>query len=265
MASLCGVFGLAIFLCLFYYNEALRRDSNVEALGSDESVELRQMSSDLVEHRGVRTNAKLDTSFVSKRGGEGGKKKQKEKGKGGNKPQGTKGKKSEGTSVCPLKNLTGMCQMEGLSPACCEQHQHSKCEKYKNEKGFSWTVCDKFKNRRYEAASLLTACNNIADILANDKNYARGNCQPKPTLEPTSACPLKNLTGMCQMEGLSPACCEQHQHAECDKYKNEKGFSWTVCDKFKNRRYEADGFRTACNNPADNAATDKNYALGNCH
>eukprot|EP00928_Gymnodinium_smaydae_P010641 TRINITY_DN1400_c0_g2_i2.p1 TRINITY_DN1400_c0_g2~~TRINITY_DN1400_c0_g2_i2.p1 ORF type:complete len:511 (-),score=116.47 TRINITY_DN1400_c0_g2_i2:205-1593(-) len=58
MASLRGFFGLAISLCLFYYDEALRRDADDEDLSSRESSEFRKVSSDLLELRDARTNAK---------------------------------------------------------------------------------------------------------------------------------------------------------------------------------------------------------------
>eukprot|EP00928_Gymnodinium_smaydae_P023713 TRINITY_DN1945_c0_g4_i1.p1 TRINITY_DN1945_c0_g4~~TRINITY_DN1945_c0_g4_i1.p1 ORF type:complete len:170 (-),score=19.53 TRINITY_DN1945_c0_g4_i1:120-629(-) len=113
MAFLCGFFGLAIFPCLFYYDEALRRSTGDEALRKDESSEsseFRQMPSDLLELRTARTDAKFvrshDASLFLKRN---------------ELPQ------------CVVTVGDTKCEYpkKALSPECCKAYQEEVCYGFK--------------------------------------------------------------------------------------------------------------------------------------
>eukprot|EP00928_Gymnodinium_smaydae_P100166 TRINITY_DN9762_c0_g1_i1.p1 TRINITY_DN9762_c0_g1~~TRINITY_DN9762_c0_g1_i1.p1 ORF type:complete len:261 (-),score=45.75 TRINITY_DN9762_c0_g1_i1:125-907(-) len=253
MAYHCGFFGLAIFPCLFYYDEALRRDAHAEALHSDASSELRQMSSDQLELRDARIDAKLDASLYFKRGAK--------KSEGESKFQAEK--MSEG---CRVKVGDTHCEFAGpFSSECCELQQAEVCVELEREYlNVSYPVCDKINGtvRKKNQCSVaekeaVRKTNCLHNAIVSEKRRAKQEL----TLEPTAVCPLKKPTYTCEMHWLSPACCEQRQFQLCRPYKKE--INGTVCDKFKGKELKDSNWR-ACHNQADLWAIEKNGFVGNC-
>eukprot|EP00928_Gymnodinium_smaydae_P023714 TRINITY_DN1945_c1_g3_i1.p1 TRINITY_DN1945_c1_g3~~TRINITY_DN1945_c1_g3_i1.p1 ORF type:complete len:246 (-),score=41.67 TRINITY_DN1945_c1_g3_i1:156-893(-) len=243
MAFRGGFFVLASFPCLFYYDEALRRNQNDEAMTSDKSTEFRQTSSDLLELRNARTDAKLMRSHDASLFLKGP-------------------KKIEG---CRVKVGDTTCEFEGqFLVDCCKQHQAEVCSDFRNYSVTSMPPhCDEFQggtmggfcSPEEEASMKKTTCLN--DAGKSEKKKAMQKLRP----EPTPVCRLKELGGNCDKEWLSPECCDMYKVFTCQKRRREKSDEQlSNCYKFTGRGIH----RSACADQANKLAVETNYAVGNC-
>eukprot|EP00928_Gymnodinium_smaydae_P023707 TRINITY_DN1945_c0_g1_i2.p1 TRINITY_DN1945_c0_g1~~TRINITY_DN1945_c0_g1_i2.p1 ORF type:complete len:169 (-),score=22.49 TRINITY_DN1945_c0_g1_i2:148-603(-) len=135
MAFLCGFFGLAIFPCLFYYDEALRRNTGDEVL----------------ELRAARTDAKLVRSHDASLGF---------------KDQQPHCNVTVGDTTCEYPGRS-------LSPGCCKAYQEEVCYGFKERDVTFWTQppCDKLNLYRKPS---LKPCMNFGDhwyIHNNEQGY----------------------------------------------------------------------------------------------
>eukprot|EP00928_Gymnodinium_smaydae_P081333 TRINITY_DN6487_c0_g3_i1.p1 TRINITY_DN6487_c0_g3~~TRINITY_DN6487_c0_g3_i1.p1 ORF type:complete len:351 (+),score=45.37 TRINITY_DN6487_c0_g3_i1:48-1055(+) len=240
MASLCGFFGLVIFL-YFYYAEAVRRQVVDEALSSNESAELRQLSSDLLELRDARTNTKLvrshDASLFFKNGGV---KKQEE---------------FTGARLCHVKVVNDFVEVENLSAPCCKGNQAWVCSKFKTYRE-NWThpSCDKLNSRALDE----TACSNEADkaILENSGPLESAMTEEFTKLFPKCVVEVEDDT--CTMGHMTERCCEDSHAYYCSAFEGYNiNISWKnrSCDKLSRA---PDGF--ACPSPRDRSCHVDIYA-----
>eukprot|EP00928_Gymnodinium_smaydae_P057961 TRINITY_DN4118_c0_g1_i1.p1 TRINITY_DN4118_c0_g1~~TRINITY_DN4118_c0_g1_i1.p1 ORF type:complete len:350 (+),score=104.61 TRINITY_DN4118_c0_g1_i1:82-1131(+) len=178
MASRYGKLGLAIYPCLFHFDGAVRRDTDMEGedMGADASLERRQSSSGQLELREVKAHATLvDTSMFWKKG----------------KP-----------TKCTVKVAYTECKFESLTPACCEEQQAKVCYDFKDVTT-SWKspLCDKFKGR----AADMSKCSSKGDKAATASNTKTATCLRDTTsyektislvtLPPSTQDPLQTTPG----------------------------------------------------------------------
>eukprot|EP00928_Gymnodinium_smaydae_P023710 TRINITY_DN1945_c0_g1_i5.p1 TRINITY_DN1945_c0_g1~~TRINITY_DN1945_c0_g1_i5.p1 ORF type:complete len:290 (-),score=36.76 TRINITY_DN1945_c0_g1_i5:106-924(-) len=233
MAFLCGFFGLAIFPCLFYYDEALRRSTGDEALRKDESSEFRQIPSDLLELRSARTDAKLvrshDASLVFK----------------GNQPR---CKVTVGNTTCEYPGRS-------LSPDCCKTEQELVCYGFKERNIAFWTQppCDKLNLERNPS---MKACKNLKDGLYLMKNKEGMECMKAklkgdPGQQPLCKVKVGGTTCEFPNRSLSPACCKETQTMVCHAFKEQKATIFVKTPPCNKLNLSMEPSMEGCMNAAD--------------
>eukprot|EP00928_Gymnodinium_smaydae_P023712 TRINITY_DN1945_c0_g3_i1.p1 TRINITY_DN1945_c0_g3~~TRINITY_DN1945_c0_g3_i1.p1 ORF type:complete len:192 (-),score=27.90 TRINITY_DN1945_c0_g3_i1:174-749(-) len=165
MAFLRGFFGLVIFLCLFYCDEALRRDVGDESFRDNESSAFGHVSSDLLELRAARTDAKLvrshETSLSSKAS------KDSKAFKGKNKKRRCKVKVGDTTCEFPGRSL---------SPKCCNEIQKKVCHGFKEQNVILYVKKRPCNKLNLERAPSMKACKNLKDGLYLKTNKEGEKC-----------------------------------------------------------------------------------------
>eukprot|EP00928_Gymnodinium_smaydae_P092021 TRINITY_DN7579_c0_g4_i1.p1 TRINITY_DN7579_c0_g4~~TRINITY_DN7579_c0_g4_i1.p1 ORF type:complete len:228 (-),score=31.37 TRINITY_DN7579_c0_g4_i1:89-772(-) len=164
------------------------------------------------------------------------------------------------TLPCSVKVADTTCVLEGqFSSTCCEQFQAEACLQFKDYNA-TWTGCDKF-----DEASFQTNSCSREEVLAKGKDMCLFNAGKNEMnkamqqlhFKSSPACSLKKAPYDCELQWLSPACCERHQAFSCEEYETA---TWKLCDKFKGMEFQD---LPKCDE-TDKLALRKNHFLGNC-